>query len=670
MDKKRFMLRLIIAVLIIVSAACANPVSTAEPTSAEPVSPEDILKAYMSAINDRDYERMYSYISENSTMSKDEFIKRNKNIYEGIDAKNITISDVTSDGNSVKYMTSMETQAGQIKFPNTAEFGEYDGVYKLEWSSNIIFPGLNDDDKVRVKTLKGERGSILDRHGELIVGKADVYSVGFVPGKMNPETREADIATVAQILGMTVEDINAKLSEKWVKDDLFVPLRNISYTDEEKKAQLLAIKGIGLNTVQDRVYNLGPAAAALAGYIRSITKEELDEHPGEGYKADSLIGKVGMEKLLEERLRGVDGCKIYIADKDGNEKQVLATIEERNGENVTLTIDSGLQAKLYEQMKNDKGTAVVMDPKTGEVLALVSTPSYDPNDFILGLTEERWNEYNNEQTRPMYNRFKATYAPGSSIKPVIAALGLSGGAFTAEDDFGPSGKTWKKESWKEYSISTLKQYIGAANVTNALIYSDNIYFAKAALKIGGSALADGLKSIGFGEDVPFEFGLGRSSFGTDLKFADEIDVANSGFGQGRVEVNPVHMASIYSAFLNGGDMMAPYLEKGKPSTVWKENVFSEGAVSAVKSAMVKVIENPDGTGHSFRIDGASYAGKTGTAEIKKSKDDKEGTELGWFIVYPADKNAKQCLAVAMIEDVKGREGSHYVIPILRSIYAD
>ncbi len=669
MSKKRFILCFIIAVMIIISSACADTVSTAEPTSAEPVSPEDIIEAYMSAVNDRDYDKMYGFISENSTMSKDDFITRNKNIYEGIQAKNIAISDVAADGNSVKYMTSMETQAGQINFPNTAEFGDYDGVYKLEWNSNIIFPGLNDDDKVRVKTIKGERGSMLDRNGELLVGKADVYSVGFVPGKINPETRENDIAAAAQILGMTVEDIGAKLSEKWVKDDLFVPLKNISYTDEDKKTQLLAIKGIALNTTQDRVYKLGPATAALTGYIRSITKEELDEHPGEGYNADSLIGKVGMEKLLEERIRGVDGCKIYIADKDGNEKQVLASIEERNGENVTLTIDSGLQAKLYEQMKNDKGAAVVMDPKTGEILALVSTPSYDPNDFILGLTEERWNEYNNEQTRPMYNRFKATYAPGSSIKPVIAALGLSGGAFAAEEDFGPSGTTWKKDGWNDYSISTLKQYGGAANVTNALVYSDNIYFAKAALKIGGGALADGLVSIGFGEDVPFEFGLGRSSFGTDLKFADEIDVANSGFGQGKVEVNPVHMASIYSAFVNGGDMMTPYLEKGKTPAVWKENVFTDDAVNTVKSAMMQVIENPDGTGHSFKIDGVSYAGKTGTAEIKSSKDDTEGTELGWFVVYPADKSAKQYLAVAMIEDVKGREGSHYVIPIVRSVFA-
>lgn len=668
---KKIILCITTVFVMLVSAACAGSAPAGgEPTSAEPTAPEDILKAYMSAVNDRDYEKMYGYISENSTMGKDDFITRNKNIYEGIEAASITVSDVKRDGNNVSYTTSMDTQAGKITFPNTAEFGEYDGKYKIDWNSNMIFPGLNDDDKVRVKTVTGERGSILDRDGNLLVGKDNVYSVGFVPGKMNAETRDADIAAAAQILGMTAEDINAKLSEKWVKDDLFVPLKNISYTDEEKKAQLLAIKGIGLNTTQDRVYKLGPAAAALTGYIRSITKEELDEHPAEGYTSESVIGKVGMESLLEERIRGVDGCRIYIEDKDGNEKQVLAEIKERNGENVTLTIDSQIQSKLYEKMKNDKGTAVVMDPNTGEILALVSTPSYDPNDFILGLTEEKWAEYSNEETLPMLNRFKATYAPGSSIKPIIAALGLTSGAFTADEDFGPSGTSWKKDGWNDYSVTTLKQYSGAANVQNALVYSDNIYFAKAALKIGGSTLAERLKSVGFGEEVPFEFGLSPSAFGTDLAFADELDVANSGFGQGKVEINPVHMASIYSAFVNNGDMMTPYLEKDKAPAVWKKGVFTQDAVDTVRSAMVQVIENPEGTAHSFRIDGMSVAGKTGTAEIKKSKDDTTGTELGWFVAYPADKNAKQYLVVAMIEDVKDREGSHYVIPMVRSVFAD
>lgn len=638
--------------------------------SAGPVNLEEVLAAYIAALTDKDYEKMYSYISESSTMSKDDFLTRNKNIYGGIEASNIEIWDISVSGSTATYMMSMDTQAGSITFQNTADFSELNGDYKLDWDSNIIFPNLNDDDKVRVETTTGERGSIYDRNGNLLVGKGEVWSVYIVPGKLNAETRDLDIESIAEALDITVEAINEKLAQKWVKDDLMVPLdEEISKSDEETKAKLLSVPGVGLNTAQERVYPLGKKAGAVTGYIRSITAEELEKHVGEGYTAESAIGKVGMESLLEERIRGIDGCKIYIEDKDGNEKQVLAKIEEHNGEDVTLTIDSDIQVKLYDQMKDDKGVAVVMDPYTGEILALVSTPSYDPNDFILGLSEEKWEEYNNEETRPLYNRFKATYVPGSSLKPITAALGLSIGAFAADEDFGPSGSSWKKDNWNNFAVTTLAEYSGPANIQNALIYSDNIYFAKAAIKIGRNAFAQELKSLGFGEQTPFEFGLSASTFGTNQAFDDELDLANSGYGQGKVEVNPIHMAAIYSGFVNIGDMMMPCLEKDSEPQVWKQGVFTLEAVKIVKNAMVQVIDNPDGTGNTFKIDGLSIAGKTGTAEIKSSKEDNEGTELGWFVTFPAnDSQSKQYLTVVMIEDVKGRGGSHYVIPIVRSIY--
>lgn len=655
------------------SAACgtapAGESGTPQTASPEPVSPEEVLKAYMTALAGQDYEKMASLISQSSTMMGDDFLTRNKNIYEGIEAKNIAVSDIKVSGTTVVYVTSMDTQAGNIVFDNTATFTEEDGAYKLNWTSNLIFPNLNDDEKVRVKTTTGQRGSILDRNGKLLAGKGEVWSVYITPGRLNPETRDADIQTLADALGITVEAINEKLAQKWVKDDLMVPLdKYISKTDPETEAKVL-VQGVGLDTAEERVYALGEKAAALTGYIHNISADELKEHEGQGYTAGSKIGKVGMESLLEERIRGIDGCKVYIEDKDGNEKQVLAEIAAHNGEDVTLTIDADLQAKVFDQMKNDKGTAVVMNPNTGEILALVSTPSYDPNAFILGISEAKWAEYNNEETRPMYNRFKATYVPGSSFKPITAALGLGGGAFAADEDFGPSGKSWGKDNWNGYTVTTLATYGGAANVLNALVNSDNIYFAKAALKIGSENFAAGLKNLGFGEQVPFEFGLGASTFGTEQKFDDELDVANSGYGQGKVELNPVHMAAIFSAFVNGGDMMTPYLEKSKAPAVWKQGVFTPEAVETVKNGMVQVIESPDGTGHEFKIDGLKMAGKTGTAEIKKNKDDTEGTELGWFVAYPADADqSKQYLTVMMIEDVKGRHGSHYVIPLVRALY--
>ncbi len=674
MKLKRLFVCVITACAMLASAACSSvPASgsgASQTVNANPVNPEDVLKAYVAALANKDYEKMYTYISENSTMGKDDFLTRNKKIYEGIEARNIEISDIKAEDNTVKYVTSMDTQAGPVAFENTAYFSVEDGTSKLDWDSTLIFPNLNDDDKVRVKTVVGERGSLLDRNGKQLVGKGEVWSVFIVPGKLIPETREADIAALAEALGMTVEEINEKLAQKWVKDDLKVPLdKYISKTDLETEAKLLAVTGVGEETAYKRVYTLGEKAAALTGYIHNINADELKENEGKGYTTESKIGKVGLESLLEERLRGIDGCKVYIEDKDGKEKQVLAEIKAHNGEDVTLTIDADMQAKLYDQMKNDKGSAVVMDPNTGEILALVSTPSYDPNAFILGLSEEKWAEYNNEQTRPMYNRFKATYVPGSSFKPITAALGLGSGAFAADEDFGASGKAWGKDGWNGYTVTTLKTYSGGANVLNALVNSDNIYFAKAALKIGSDTFAQGLKSLGFGEQMPFEFGLGASTFGTEQKFDDELDLANSGYGQGKVELNPIHMAAIYSAFVTGGNMMLPYLEKGKSPQVWKQGVFTPEAVQTVKNAMVQVIDSPSGTGHEFKIDGLTMAGKTGTAEIKNNKDDTQGTELGWFVTYPADGNqSKQFLTVMMIEDVKGRHGSHYVIPLVRALY--
>lgn len=636
-------------------------------------SPKEVLKAYMTALSEKNYEKMYSMISKDSGISQDDFTTRNKNIYEGIDAENITIEidEDNSKDNIVSYKTTMDTTAGQLSFTNKVTFVSEDGQNKIKWNSNVIFPDLNNDDTVKVKTTAGTRGNIYDRNGVLLAGQDNIYSVGFVPGKMNADTKDQDIATVASLLGMTVDTINSKLSQSWVKDNLFVPLKNIAYSDTDTKNKLLQIKGISINTIKGRVYPLGIKAAHLTGYVGTITQDELNSHKGQGYTSSSVIGKIGLESLYEDKLRAVDGCRIYIADKNVKEKSVLINREVQNGKNVTITIDAVLQAKLYDQMKNDKGAGVVMNPYTGEILALVSTPAYDPNDFILGMSTEKWAEYNNTDTRPMLNRFKAAYAPGSAFKPITASVGLTKGAFTATDDFGASGTSWQKDSsWGSYKITTLKQYSGYT-LQNALINSDNIFFAKAALKIGSSDFADGLKSLGFGEDVPFDFGLTDSSFGTNLAFDSEIDLADSGYGQGKVLVNPVHMASIYTAFLNNGNMLAPYLEKGSETKVWKENVFSNSAVETVKNAMVQVVENPNGTAYTFKINGMKIAGKTGTAEIKASKDDTTGTELGWFVAFPVDKTAsKQYLAVVMIEDVKNRGGSHYVLPIVRSLFTN
>lgn len=421
-----------------------------------------------------------------------------------------------------------------------------------------------------------------------------------------------------------------------------------------------------------REYPLGEKLAHLIGYIQTISAEDLEKNKDKGYTSNSVIGKSGLEKYYEDRLKGTAGAEIYIANSNGNKKRTIVKRECKDGENIKLTIDSNLQTKIYEDYFSEKSATCVINPKTGEILALVSTPSYNSNDFINGISQEKWNTLTNDANKPFYCRYQATWAPGSSFKPVIGAIGLTTNKFAADDNFGKSGTSWQKDSsWGNFRVTTLATYGGVANLKNALIYSDNIYFAKAALKIGTSTLIEQFKKIGFNTEIPCGLTTTESQYANGGKITSEAQLANTGYGQAEVLVNPIHMAAIYSAFVNNGSMIKPYLEYKENSSpeYWVSGAFTKEAANTIKDDLIQVIENPGGTGHSAQISGVKLAGKTGTAEIKKSTSDKSGTELGWFNAFIADESSqKQMLVVSMIEDVKNRGGSHYVIPKVKKIF--
>lgn len=638
------------------------------------VSPDDILKQYMAHITNKEYEEMYELTTKETP--KEDYITRNKNIYEGIEVSkiNINVAKTSKNGKEaeVVYTTVMDTVAGEISFSNTANLVKENDTYKIKWSSNIIFSSLNNEYKVRVSTLNGKRGKILDRNGNILAGEQTASQIGFVPGKMNEDSKEQDIKTVADLLNISEETIKGSLSASYVKEDTFVPLRTVLKTETELKQKLLEIKGIKIIDTEERIYNLGEATSQLLGYVQGINAEELEEKKTEGYTASSIIGKSGLERIYESRLRGINGTEIYITDENGSKVKTIAKIDLKNGEDIKLTIDSDIQSKLYEQFKQDKSASVAINPKTGEILALVSTPTFNSNDFSLGMTTNKWNKLSNDENKPLYNRFLASYAPGSSFKPVTGAIGLHTNSFTAEEDFGTSGTKWQKDSsWKDFYITTLSTYSGKANLQNALIYSDNIYFAKAALKIGKEKFAQSLNTIGFNKEIETPLGNVKSIYSNTDTFTNETQLANSGYGQAEVLANPIHMAMVYSAFVNEGNMINVYLEykEGKIASYFKENAFSKETANKIKESLIQVVENPNGTAHSAKIEGLTIAGKTGTAEIKASKDDKEGRELGWYNTFIADENSdKQLLIVSMVEDVQSRGGSHYVVDKVKNIY--
>lgn len=638
----------------------------------------------MSYIEKQEYDAMYDMIDveQSDADSKEQFVERNSKIYEGIGIKNLSLENVTlgeetEDSVFVSYNQSFDTVAGKISFINQASFTKTNGNYKLIWKDSLIFPSLEETDKVRVTTDQAERGIIKDRNGRLLASMGYASSVGFIPGKI--QNREEAVKSLSELLGIDEGSINEKLDARWVEDDLFVPIAtipNVEELDEDEELaeqfaqetahqdKLLEIPGVMITDVEKRAYKIGPATSNLLGYVQGVAEEDYDMYPDEDFGAHTVIGKSGVEKAYDKELRGKDGHEIKIIDASGNDKEVVIKSEKIDGEYIQLTIDIDMQIALYEQLKDDRGCSVAINPLTGEVLALVSTPAYDSNDFIDGMSVEQWTALSDDKNSPLYNRFQQSWTPGSTFKPIVAEIGLKTGAIDPDEDLSNDGLAWQKDaSWGSYFVTTLQDY-SPHNLENAIIYSDNIYFAKTALEIGADNFASSLDEIGFNQELPFDIKMAKSQYSNTGKIENEIQLADSGFGQGEILVNPLHMASIFTSFLNDGNILKPYLKYSDPSTPehWIPQAFSSEAISPVMDGLLGAVNNPSGTAYAAHRGDIKLAGKTGSAEIKDSKGDTSGVENGWFAVFTADKDvSKPVLVVSMIENVQGLGGSGYVV---------
>ena len=345
-------------------------------------TPEEVLLKYMGYIQEQNYTAMYQLIDVEASgqISEEDFVKRNSAIYEGIEVQNMAITILSWDmeapsgytfmpsgnkeENVVQYQTDFDTVAGEISFENEAYFLKIEDTYKLVWMDSLIYPGLSERDKVRVSVTQAKRGEILDRNGCVLAGKGTASSVGIVPGRL--ENQDDSLRQIADLLGMKPEEIELMSLEPDEE----------TLKEYERQQRLLEIPGVMISDTEVRSYPLKDAAAHLVGYVQNVTAEDLEKYSGQGYTASSVIGRSEAEGLFEKELKGQNGCRIYIVDSDGNEKEELACRIVENGKDIKLTIDAELQKALYEQFQSDKSCSVTMNPYTGEVLALVSTPSF------------------------------------------------------------------------------------------------------------------------------------------------------------------------------------------------------------------------------------------------------------------------------------------------------
>ena len=646
--KKKYIIGISVCVLLIVSVFFIFN---------QGKSNEQVITEYFELLKKKDYKQMYQMLDQKTvyTPTQKYFVEKYKEIYDDIGANNIQVKILDEKNDIVKYQISMDTVAGTIEYKNKI------GVKneQIQFNNNLIMKDYKDGCKIKVTTYNPEkRGRILDRNGEVLAEDEKGYSVGLVKGKLNGEN---DYGQIAKYLETDVETIQKKMSASWIKDDSFVPIKTVSEITKNGLVYngILNIRGVKISTVGIRTYPYDKVASHVVGYVQNVNAEDLKKHKNEGYNSTSVIGRSGIEAVYEKQLRGSSSGKIDLVNKNDKVIENLCAIEIDEGpQDITLTIDIDLQQSLYNEYQNDKSASVALNPKTGEVLALVSTPSYSNNDFVLGLSTDKWDALNNDVNQPLMSRYKQTYIPGSSMKPITAAIGLETKIIDPDKDLGAKDKWQKDSSWGNYYVTTLHAP-SPNNLKNAITYSDNVYFARSALNIGKENLFKYYKNLKIGEKIPFELALNRSQYINKNQKVNDQFIADSGYGQGQILMNPVQLASIYSAFVNNGSIYSPHLVK-KGERMWMQRVFSDKTIKTIKEDLINVIADENGTGHSIFHDNVILAGKTGTAEIKQSQSDTTGKELGWFIVMTTDSK-QPLLITTLVEDVKDRGGSGYVV---------
>ena len=323
-------------------------------------SNEQVVTEYFELLKKKDYKQMYQMLDQKTvyTPTQKYFIEKHKEIYDVINPSNIQVKVIDEKDNMVQYQISMDTVAGKVKYKNKIEIKNE----QIKFNKQLIFDEFSDENKVKVITTQPYRGYILDRNGKYLAKQGNAYSVGLVRGKLNGEN---DYAQIAKYLETDVETIQKKMSASWIKDDSFVPIKNVS---EQVKNQLiqqeiLNIKGVKINTISMRVYPYDKITSHIIGYVQNVNSEDLKKHKNEGYTSNSIIGRSGIEATYEKELRGEVGGKIVIVDENNNVIKTVAQKEAKDGKDIRLTIDIDLQQSLYNEYQNDKSASVALNPQ-------------------------------------------------------------------------------------------------------------------------------------------------------------------------------------------------------------------------------------------------------------------------------------------------------------------
>ena len=630
---------------------------------------EKVVHSFIENLSKNKFDKLPSLIlsdsAERNGYTNDQVAEKYQTIFSGIDAANIkgskiTLSDDVKDADyQFTYQLSLTTSLGEIKdlnYSGTIKFEKEQP--KIDWAPNLIFPDMAGQDKVSISVDEAVRGEIVDRNKTPLAANGTLYQLGVIPGQLGDgEDKESRIKAIAKQFDLTEKAIQQALDQSWVQDDYFVPLKIV-----EPTADLPT--GASIQETAGRTYPLGEAAAQLIGYVGDITAEDVEKD--DTLASNGKIGRSGLEAAFDKELRGKNGGKIAITDEKGTERKALIETKKTDGKTIQLTIDAKAQKIAFDSLKDQAGSTVVTEPTTGDLLVLASSPSFDPNKMTNGISQEDYDAYHNNKDLPFISRFATGYAPGSTFKTITAAIGLDNGTINPETVLSINGLKWQKDSsWGDYFVTRVSD-VASVNLRNALVYSDNIYMAQQTLAMGEDKFRAGLEKFVFGEELDLPIAMNPAQISNDKSFNSEILLADTGYGQGELLINPIQQAAMYSVFANQGSLVYPRLVMGA-ETKTKKELISPETISLINEDLKAVVTDENGTAHSLAALGLPLAAKTGTAEIKEKQDEK-GQENSFLFAFDAQN--QKYLMVSMLEDRQENSSATALAPELLSYLSE
>ncbi|MEB6253301.1 PBP2a family beta-lactam-resistant peptidoglycan transpeptidase MecA1 [Mammaliicoccus sciuri] len=652
------MKKLIIAIVVVIIVVASSIFFYASKNSQ--------INDTLDAIEDKNVKQVFkdsTYQSKNDN-GEVEMTDRPIKIYDSLGVKAINIKDrhikkVSKNKKQVTAKYELQTNYGKINRDVKLNFIKEDKDWKLDWNQSVIIPGMQKNQSINIEPLKSERGKILDRNNVELATTGTAHEVGIVPNNVST----SDYKAIAEKLDLSESYIKQQAEQDWVKDDTFVPLKTVQNMNQDTK-RFVEKYHLTTQETESRQYPLEEATTHLLGYVGPINSEELKQKAFKGYKKDAIVGKKGIEKLYDKDLQNKDGYRVTIIDNN----KVIDTLikkKKKDGKDIKLTIDSRVQKSIYNNMKDDYGSGTAIHPQTGELLALVSTPSYDVYPFMNGMSDEDYKKLTEDDKEPLLNKFQITTSPGSTQKILTAMIGLNNKTLDDKTSYKINGKGWQKDkSWGDYNVTRYEVVNGDIDLKQAIESSDNIFFARVALELGSKKFEEGMKRLGVGEDIPSDYPFYNAQI-SNKNLDNEILLADSGYGQGEILINPVQILSIYSALENKGNVNAPHVLKDTKNKVWKKNIISQENIKLLTDGMQQVV-NKTHREDIYRSY-ANLVGKSGTAELKM-KQGETGQQIGWFISYNKD-NPNMMMAIN-VKDVQDKGMASYNAKISGKVYDD